>query len=163
MNIEISKEEYRHLLDVLQMAEWVMHAYETDAEPDTGPYDRIIQKLYARAGEAGQDHLVEYDPKLEKYFLSQEFGDASWSRYMIDEFTEETFWDELIHRLTERDLARKVGGYDQLDALSMTERSIYEGPIMVKYVQEFDDRGLDRLEIVESFGQNATARLPTHD
>jgi hypothetical protein len=163
MNIDISEEEYRHLLDVLQMADWVIHAFESEKDPHTEPYDKVIQKFYALARDMGQERMVAYDPKLKEYSLTREFDDSSLSREFIDEFTEENFWDELIHRLTERDIARKVGGYDQLDGLSMTERFIYEGPIMGRYVQEFDDHGLDRLEIVESFGQAAVARLPTHD
>ena len=163
MNIDISEEEYRQLLDVLKMAEWVMHAHETEKDPRTAPYDKVIQKLYALARDMGQDDMVEYDPKVKEYFLTQEFEDMSLSRDLIDEFMDETFWDELIHRLTDRDVARKVGGYDQLDTLNMTERFAQEGPILARYVQEFDDHGLDRLEIVESFGQIAAPGLPTHD
>ena len=163
MNIDISEEEYRHLLDVLQISQWVMHAHETEEDPRTEPYDRITQKFYARAKEMGQDHLVEYDKSVNQYFLSQEFGETSLSRDLINEFTEEVFWDELIYRLTERDLARTVGGYEQLDALSMTERFVSEGPITAKYVQEFDDRGVERLEIVESSEQTAAPGLMTHD
>jgi hypothetical protein len=163
MNIDISKEEYRHLLDVLQMAEWVMHAHETETGPNTEPYDKVIQKFYALAKDMGQEHMVEYDLKLKKFFLSREFGQTSPSGELIDEFTDETFWDELIHRLMDRDIARTVGGYDQLDALNMTERFVHEGPIMARYIQEFDDHGLDRLEIVESFGQITAHGLTTHD
>ena len=163
MNIDISKEEYRSLLDVLQMAEWVMHAHEEEKDPLTEPYDKVIQKFYALAKDMGQDHMVEYDPKLQEYFLSLEFEDTSPSREFITEFTNETFWDELIHRLADRDIARKIGGYEQLDALSMTERFAHEGPILSKYAQEFDDNGLERLEIVESFGPAAAPRLATHD
>ena len=163
MNIDISEEEYRQLLDVLKMAEWVMHAHETEKDPGTEPYDKVIQKFYALARDMGQGHMVEYDPKLKDYFLTMEFEDTSPSRDFIDEFTDETFWDELIHRLTERDVARTAGGYDHLDTMSMTERFAHEGPVLARYIQEFDDHGLERLEIVESFGQIAAPRLPTHD
>jgi hypothetical protein len=162
MNIEISEEEYRHLLDMLQISQWVMHAHETEEEPRTAPYDRIMQKFYALAKEMGQDQLVEYDTSVQQYFLSHEFGETSFSRDLINEFTEDIFWDQLIHRLTERDLARTLGGYDQLDALSTTERFVSEGPITAKYVQEFDERGVERLEIVESFTKTAVHGL-THD
>jgi hypothetical protein len=163
MQIEMTEEEYRDLLDVLHMAEWMMHAHATEKDPATEPYDRVIQKLYAVAKTMGQDDLIEYDADAREYFATRKFDDTTLSWEFIDDFTEETFWDELIHRLTDRDLSRKVGGNELMDKLSMKERFTLESPIIEKYSKEFEERGLDRLEIVEHFAQ-AVAKAPeTHD
>lgn|SRR5574341_660763 len=163
MKIEITKEEYRDLLDVLHMAEWMMHAHETEKALGSGKYDEIIQKFYALAKDMGQESLIEYDPDLREYFHTREFDDATESWEIIDDFTDDTFWDELVHRLTDRDLARKVGGYDKLDKFNMKERFALEGPVLERYSQEFDKRGLDRLEIVETFVQDLADPAATHD
>lgn len=163
MNIDMTEEEYRNLLDVLHMAEWVMHAHETEKDPATGPYDQVIQKLYALAKPMGQDHLIEYDADAAEYFATRKFDDTTASWEFIEDFTEETFWDELIHRMTDRDLARKAGGYERLDRLSMKERFSLESPIIEKYSREFEERGLERLEIAE-LPRPAVPRAPeTHD
>ena len=163
MKIDLSKEEYRDLLDVLHMADWVMHAHETDMTLGANKYDRLIQKFYALAGAMGQERLIEYDPDHREYFQTREFDDTSGAWEFIDDFTNETFWDELIHRLTDRDVSRKVGGYDNVDKLTMKERFALEGPILEKYTQELDEDGLERLEIVEQFAPDAAKQSHTHD
>ena len=163
MKIDISKEEYRDLLDVLHMADWVMHAHETEKALGTEKYDRIIQKFYALAKDMGQSDLIEYDPKLKEYFPTREFDDAAESWEFIEDFTDETFWDELIHRLTDRDVARKVGGYEQMSKLNMTERFAHEGPVLERYSHEFEENGLDRLEIVDQFAPTSGTQMTTHD
>jgi hypothetical protein len=163
MNVDISEKEYRDLLDVLHIAEWVMHAHEFEADPASAPYDRIIQKFFALAGDMGQKSLVEYNPDEKEYYYTRDFEENSPSWDFIDDFIENTFWDELIQRLTERDIARKVGGYEQLGNLSMKERFAHEGPIMERYSQEFDEQGLSRLEIVEHFNPVPPASSVTHD
>jgi len=163
MKIDISEKEYRDLLDVLHMADWVLHAHETDTNPASEPYDRVIQKFYAMAKDMGQDSLVEYDPDSKQYYSSRDFEENSPSWEFIDDFMEDTFWDELIHRLTDRDVTRQVGGYEQLEKLTMTERFAHEGPIIERYSQEFDDQGLSRLEIIEHFEPVPAASSGTHD
>ncbi len=163
MNIDISKKEYRDLLDVLHMADWVMHAHETEKPLGTENYDKIIQKFYALAKDMGQEHLIEYDPKLKEYFPTRELDDSTESWDFIEDFTDDTFWDELIHRLTDRDVARKVRGYEQMSKLNMTERFAHEGPVLERYSHEFEENGLDRLEIVEHFAPSSTPQTPTHD
>jgi len=163
MNIEITKEEYRDLLDILHMAEWMMHAHETERDSVSAPYDRVIQKLYGLAKAMGQESLVSYDADAQEYFPTREFDDTTASWEIIDQFTEETFWDELIHRLTDRDLARAAGGYEQLENLSMSERFIMEAPVIERYSQEFEQRGLERLEVVAPAGAEDAAPPVTHD
>ncbi len=163
MKIEIMKEEYRLLLDVLHMAQWVMGAHKTEGDARAEPYEKLIQKFYALAEAMGLERMIEYDPEQKEYFQTREFEDASGSWEFIDEFTDATFWDELIHRLTDRDVARKVGGYDQLDKLNMKERFTLEAPVLEKYAKEVDENGVDRLEVVEHFGQKAAGRPATHD
>lgn len=163
MHIDITKEEYRDLLDLLHMADWVMHAHDTEEPLGTERYDRVIQKIYALAKDMGHGRLIKYDHKLKEYFPTREFEDNTGSWEFIEDFTEETFWDELIHRLTDRDVARKVGGYEHMDKLNMTERFAHEGPIAERYSKEFEENGLDRLEIVEQFAQDEQGRTQTHD
>ncbi len=82
----------------------------------------------------------------------------------VDEFVDHAFWDELIIRFAERDAARQVGGYEQLDLLPRENRHALEDPIEERYSEEFDENGIDRLEIVERFGdREAPKPLKTHD
>jgi hypothetical protein len=151
MNIEISKDEYTALLNILQMAEWVMHAHETEPNAATEPYDSVVQKLFAHAQEMGRDDQIAYDATRKKYYATASFENDSPAMKFIDDFTNASFWDELTQRMTERDIAHVVGGYDQLEKLSMEDRFTRETPLMERYAEEFDEYGIERLAIVERF------------
>ncbi len=161
MKVDITREEYQNLLDILSMADWVMTGHKTKEDRRTAPYDALIQKFFALAQEQGFGSLVERDPLRGDYYLTSEFEANSRSWEFIDEFADDSFWDELSHRMTERDVARQAGGFENLQAMSREERSALEGPIQERYDNEFYENGIDRLQIVESFGLN---RSPvTHD
>lgn len=156
MNIEITKEEYGKLLDLLYVADWVLTSHKTGEDPRTEKHEKVIRKFYALAEEMGQGSKIEYDPDLEKFFPAKAMEESSEARNFLDAFAEETFWHELIYRFTERDSERKVGGYEKYITLSPGERFEIETPIEEKYLEEFEQNGIERLEIVERLDINGT-------
>ncbi len=161
MKVEISKEEYLELLDLVHIASWVLVFHKTVPDPRIDKYDGITQKLYALAKDMGYAGLINYDPGSRKYHPSKTLEETTGTGQLIDEFVDRSFWDELVIRFTERDAARTAGGYEQLDQLSHEERHALEDPIEKKYAKEFDDNGIEHLEIVEHYG-NAKP-VVTHD
>ncbi len=163
MNVDISKEEYLDLLDLLHIASWVLVAHKTEDDPRTKKYDRIMQKFYARAKEAGAEHLIENDPDLKKSYPTREFEERSQAMAFIDEFVDHSFWDELIIRFAERDAARQAGGFEQMNLMSHEDLHALEDPIEDRYADEFNEHGIDRLEIVEQFAGHDASTPATHD
>ena len=163
MKIELTKEEYVDLLDLLHIAQWVLVAHKTKADPDSEKYGAVIQKFYALAAEMGRKDLIGYDAVRKKYLPTKTYEDTSPALEFIDEFVDHSFWDELIIRFAERDAARQSGGYEQLDLLGHEERHALVDPIEDRYAEEFNERGIDRLELVEHFGRTLAAPVRTHD
>jgi hypothetical protein len=163
MKIEITNEEYVDLLDLLHIANWVLVSHKTQVDPLVEKLEMIIQKFYALAREMGRGDLVEYDPGRGKYHPTKALEDTSRSLEFIDEFVDHSFWDELIVRFAERDAARQAGGYEKLDLLGHEERHAFVDPFEERYAEEFNERGIERLEIVEHFGHDASTPVATHD
>jgi hypothetical protein len=163
MKIDITKEEYVDLLDLFHIASWVLVSHKTTVDPRVEKLELIIQKFYAMAGEIGRGNLVEYDPARGKYRPTKALEDASRSMEFIDEFVDHSFWDELIVRLAERDAARQAGGYEKLDLLGHEERHAFVDPFEERYAGEVNERGIERLEIVDRFGHDASTPVRTHD
>ncbi len=163
MKVDITKEEYLDVLDLLHIAGWVLVAHKTGDDPRTGKYDRIMQKFYALAAEAGAGNLIEYDRRTGKYYPTREFEESSRVMDFVDEFVDHSFWDELIIRFAERDAARQAGGYEQLNLMSREDQRALEDPAEDQYAEEFDEHGIDRLEIVERFGDHDDSKPETHD
>jgi len=149
MNMEITKEEYRNLLDLLLIAHGVLHAYEAEDNPVAERYEQTIQKIHFFAAAMGFQDLIQLDPDAGGYYPAPKFEETSEAGEVLDAFVDASFWDELIRRFSERDVARGLGGYELLGGLSMTERFALEAPVRSKYSEEFDQHGIERLEIVE--------------
>lgn len=155
IEIGLSRDELRRLLHMVYIASWVMGAHETVEDPRVAPYDALEQKLYglaARHGFAGKtgnpdDDLLDYAEELQKYFPTLVL-DESEVRDFLDEYDDDTFWDELTFRLAERDAIREVGGVEQYAELSPIERITRTGHFESLYADEFYEHGLDNVRIV---------------
>lgn len=104
MQVELSKAEYRTLLGVLEIADWVLFAHRSDKPRDRKEYHDLEQKIFAYADAFGFGHLIEYVEEHREYFPTAEYEENSPVRSFIDEFEAHNFWTELVDRLAMRDM-----------------------------------------------------------
>ncbi|MDA8432568.1 MAG: hypothetical protein M0Z60_06355 [Nitrospiraceae bacterium] len=149
MKIDISKEEYRALLDLLQIADWVLHAHKTEEPAATKPYRNLEQKLFSLAKEFGYADLVEFAASQNRYYPTRELEENGPAMDFVEEFEEDAFWSQLAKHLSERDLRREIGE-QQLDALDRTELWEMLEEHETKYWEEFQKYGVERLEVIET-------------
>ena len=148
MKIEITKKEYRALLDVFHIADWVLHAYKTEEGPETEEYRDLEQKFLAMAKEMGFENLVEFDPEMGKYFPTREYDETNVVMDAIVDYDNESFWEELMERLATRDLMRQEGK-EKVMAMDDEERLVKTENLREKYAAEFERYGLSRLVVKE--------------
>ena len=77
---------------------------------------------------------------------SREYEEKSGIRDLIDEYDDDSFWDQLVDRLTERDVRAKAG-LAQSEQLSVQAYYALADPIAEVYEQEFEGNGLNRLKV----------------
>ena len=92
----------------------------------------------------GCEDLIEYDDKVKEHYLTCEAEENLESSHHIEEFEDNVFWEELITNLTSRDLEKidlsKLASEAKISTIVETES---------KWKKEFQQHGLDRLDIVE--------------
>jgi hypothetical protein len=103
MKINFTKSEYQILLDVIYMANCILHAHDTEDRSDTKEYSDLFQKLMSYANDMGCEDLVNFDEQQKNYAESFIFEEESPALDYIDEFENESFWSELISRLARQD------------------------------------------------------------
>ena len=64
----------------------------------------------------------------------------------IDEFENHTFWEELVDRLASRDMLRELGE-EKVQAMDRKEYFTTHQDYERRYREEFEEYGLERLEI----------------
>jgi hypothetical protein len=106
-----------------------------------------MTQFYSYAEDMGYGNHVKYDTELKRFFPTKEFEETSKYRDFIDEFENDTFWDELLHRLVERDLIKQEGGVKNVMNIDIRERFEKEEPLEKKYATEFEVNGLDNIRI----------------
>lgn len=82
------------------------------------------------------------------FFLTNEFLDESIVDELIDEYNNDTFWDELMFRMAERDLIEKYGE-DAVRKMKFEERVDKEQPFLDAYRKEFEENGLSNLRLLK--------------
>jgi len=148
MKIHFTKEEYKTLVDTLCIADWVLHAHNSSKEmPESTKVIRELeQKIYKLSDkfdckdlfdEINAKDKIEYCPNKEVEDKNQKF---------IESFEEDSFWDELLDRLSKRDTLNSV---TQKEREEMDVRKYWElkQPFEEKYEAEFNDCGIERLYI----------------
>ena len=99
MNLKLSKEEYITLVDAFCIAEWILHAHHSSKEkpPETKAFRKLEQKIYKLGGKFGSDDLFDKikEDNGTKYYPNKKVEGKNL--IFIDEFKENSFWDELIN------------------------------------------------------------------
>ena len=144
MNINFTNREYEALLDMIYLADWMLHAHDTEKSDDI--YQALEQKILGYAKDFGCGDKIVFDPKLQQHFPTRAYEESEEIQGVIDDYDNETFWDELSDRLATRDLVRQHGA-ERLDSMTPKDRIHAFCEAESLYADEFETNGLDRVEI----------------
>ncbi len=151
MKINFTKKEYATLVEMLLMADWVLHAHETGPTKETMPYTEIRRKILSYHKEMGMEDAFQYDPEDGEYYETKDYEENAPHMAFIDAFTEQSFWDTLASKLAARDFAAlEVVGSGE--PLSEEERLVKMWEIEQHYQEEFDAHGLGNVRIASTAG-----------
>lgn len=109
-------------------------------------FEELEQYIFSFAKDFGFERFVEYDESGKNIFPSSEFEEDEELELYRNEYDDECFWDELIHRLARRDFI-KTYGESSIKQMDWKERLQKEDPFVEKYADEFNRNGLEHLEI----------------
>jgi L-rhamnose mutarotase len=143
MKINFTNKEYRLLLDMVEIAEWVLNAHKTASSDEIKKYSDLYQKILSYAKDMGFENLIIYDKNLDGYFATSEYEESEHMRY-IEEFEDDVFWDALPHRLAVRDLVKEVGE-KKYEEMEFVERATKLVELESIYYKELEENGIDNL------------------
>ena len=143
MKMDFTKNEYRFLLDMVEMAEWVLNSRKTDSSDEVKEYSEVYQKILSHAKEMGFENLITYDENLDGYYATAEYEESEHMRY-IEEFEDDVFWEALPHRLAVRDLVEQFGEMKYME-MEFEERVSKILDLEEIYNKELEENGIDNL------------------
>ena len=143
MKINYTKNEYRLLLDMVEMAVWVLNSHRSNPSDEIMKYSEIYQRILSYAKDMGFENLITYDKDLGGYYATFEYEESEHMAY-IEEFEDDVFWDAIPHRLAMRDLVKQVGE-KKYKEMGFEERATKLLEIESIYYKELEENGIDNL------------------
>ena len=131
---------------MFEMASWVTSSHLVNPDNEPEKYKELAQKIYSLAREMDCEDIIENNKSLGGFYPTLEFEENSDARKHIEKFEEDTFWAELISKLSARDVLKKYS-VESLSDIEPNERieALYE--FEVKWEKEFNSFGLQRFGI----------------
>ena len=141
IKIELSEEQYKELLKLVYLGEWVSQSYK---EEPSKIVEEVEQVIYEASKGSESENLLELDKKADMYYPTQVMDEEMLDN--INDYDDYVFWDELVERLAERDLINKVGE-KQVEKMSFEDKEDEQFPFIEKYEDEFSENGIDKLKL----------------
>lgn len=145
MKINFTKKEYAVLLEMITVANWVLHSRCIGDEGRHKDHDALRSKIESYYKEFDAANLIEAGDESGEYYESNELMDHIYNNF-IKEYDEETFWDELMDRLAVRDVVRNIGE-DQYVSMDGIDRITQVEDAKEPYADEFERHGLNNVII----------------
>ena len=133
MNIELTDREYRRLLDMVYIGNWILNSTRGDDRFED--YDLLQEKLFSLCPENGMRSLVQ--SWQGHIFPSRAYEDGGIHEAIAD-YEDAVFYSILAEELARRDLGLESSDPEDFSELSRR---------MEEYLCEFEKNGLDTVNI----------------
>ena len=134
MNIELSSKEFRHLLDMVYIGNWVLNSLRGNDRFEE--YDHVASKIFANCAKLKKFHsLFEIAPN--QILPSQAFMEGG-IHDAICEYEDTIFYEILAEELARKDMESESINNDNIAEL--LER-------IEDYITEFEQNGMDNISL----------------
>ncbi len=133
MNIDLTGKEFRRLLDMVYIGNWVLNS--TRASDRFEDYDLVQEKLFSLCTKNGMRSLVQ--TWHGHVFPSKAYEDGGIHEAIAD-YEDAVFFDILAEELARRDMASDGLSDDDVAALALR---------MDEYMAEFEKNGVNNLKV----------------
>jgi len=144
MSIDLTNEEYAILIEMVLIADWIIHANEIEQPEETKLYTNLRKKVLSHHKEMGMEDAFRYEPTHDEYYETADYEQDSPHMAFIEEYEEHGFWEMLASKLAERDLvAQEIES--EGEPLGQEQRELKLWEIQEHYEDEFSENGLDNI------------------
>ena len=133
MTIELTEKEFRRLLDLVYVGDWILNSAR--GEDRFEDYDMLQEKLFALCPQVGMHSLMQtWQGRVSPSRAYEEGG----IHEAIADYEDAVFFDILAEELARRDMEGE--GVDANDETELMSR-------MEEYYSEFEQHGIDNLTV----------------
>lgn len=143
MHLDLNKEQYKSLLELLFLGEWLVNGVRNPND-FIEKYPELSSYIMSKAQSFGCTDMVEVCDG--NYLLSDKVDQDELSSY-IDHYNEHQLGEELLDQLVDRDMNAKFTKAEQ-DKMSDEELLRLQSEIRDMYEKELEQNGLKNFHLV---------------
>lgn len=144
MHLRFSEDELVTLAEMVTLAtEMANYNQQEGSQRDFSRFEAMEEKILSAARRNGVDLPLETDPGSGKPRIADS-ENSSYLQTCLEEIRNSLFWEELMIRLSERDLIREVGA-KKWSSLSEDAQEKATKPRERRYWRKFTTEGIESL------------------
>ena len=133
MNIELTDKEFRRLLDLVYIGNWILNSTrEKDRFED---YDILQEKLFAQCAKNGMNALIS---RWQGHIFPSPAYENGGIHEAIADYEDSVFFDILAEELARRDMSAEQISQDDAEELNAR---------MEEYFAEFEKHGIENVKV----------------
>ena len=133
MNIELTNKEFRRLLDLVYIGNWVLNSTRGDDRFED--YDLLEEKIFALCKSQGMKSLIQsYEGRI---YPSRAYEEGGIHEAIAD-YEDAVFFEILAEELARRDMDYADIGPDKYEELATR---------MDEYISEFEKNGVENVSV----------------
>jgi len=133
MNIELTDKEFRRLLDMAYIGNWILNS--TRGNDRITDYDEVESKLFAQCAKNGMHAL--YEIKGGEILPSRAFTEGGIHEAIMD-YEDTVFYEILAEELARRDMNFEPISQENFDELANR---------IDEYIEEFEQNGVENISL----------------
>ncbi|MFH1189006.1 MAG: hypothetical protein V1652_04165 [bacterium] len=155
MQIDLTKEQYECLVKALETGSSVYgvlgDCVSDDYKKESDEMEQLQKYFLSFASDFSMGYITEqFDEEL---IMSDEYSEQL--QEAMNDYDDATFWHELMVRLGQRDLERTATEEEKQEMTKNDDLYLDRlNDVYQKLEEEFEDHGIERLEIAEGDGES---------
>ena len=133
MNIELTDKEFRRLLDMVYIGNWILNSIRGDDR--IKDYDDLESKIFAHCLKSGMFSLIELVNG--EILPSGEFSEGGIHEAIMD------YEDTVFYEILAEELARRDMNFEPISAENMAELT----ERIDEYIEEFEENGVNNISL----------------
>jgi hypothetical protein len=133
MNIELTEKEFRRLLDMVYVGNWVLNSIRDDDRFED--YDELEEKIFSLCLQHGMRSLVQR--WRGRIYPSRAYEEGGIHEAIAD-YEDAVFFDILAEELARRDMDSEHLSPDDVEELNTR---------MEEYISEFEKNGIENIKV----------------
>lgn len=146
MNIELSKKQFKFLLELAYLGNWIVNSGN---EPDVidENYEEVANLIYSYGPKADLGKYVAFSKHSNAWVPTNYLCMESDAAKLLEEYNDRNFWSHFSEHLALKDFYNK---YDEEKIRKMSSGERFEKvyDLMEKYKNETYDHNFDRFQII---------------